>query len=145
MQKYKYYEREVNYYETDQMSVVHHSNYARYLEECRIDLMKHYGLPLHLIEEMGYVIPVLELHCNYRESIRFGQKIRIVPRVEKMTGVKFDFSYTIYDEKMERILHTASTSHCFLNSDFKPVSIKKSEPELYQKMLDMTESLNDGK
>ncbi len=30
------YEHKVQYYETDQMRVVHHSNYIRWFEECRI-------------------------------------------------------------------------------------------------------------
>ena len=29
------YERKINYYETDKMGVVHHSNYIRFLEEAR--------------------------------------------------------------------------------------------------------------
>lgn len=29
------FERKINYYETDRMGVVHHSNYIRYLEEAR--------------------------------------------------------------------------------------------------------------
>ena len=29
------YERKINYYETDRMGVVHHSNYIRFLEEAR--------------------------------------------------------------------------------------------------------------
>ena len=30
------YKRRINYYETDAMKVVHHSNYIRFLEEARI-------------------------------------------------------------------------------------------------------------
>ena len=36
----KPYKRKINYYETDQMKVVHHSNYARFMEEARLDLME---------------------------------------------------------------------------------------------------------
>ena len=34
------YQRQVNYYETDQMGIVHHSNYVRWFEEARIDLLR---------------------------------------------------------------------------------------------------------
>ena len=33
------YDRSINYYETDQMGIVHHSNYIRYFEEARLDMM----------------------------------------------------------------------------------------------------------
>ena len=29
------FERKINYYETDRMGIVHHSNYIRFLEEAR--------------------------------------------------------------------------------------------------------------
>ena len=35
----KDYEHNAKYYETDQMGCVHHSNYIRWMEEARVDLM----------------------------------------------------------------------------------------------------------
>ena len=34
------YEHTINYYETDRMGIVHHSNYIRFFEEARIDYLK---------------------------------------------------------------------------------------------------------
>ena len=45
------YKRKVNYYETDAMQIVHHSNYIRFLEEARISFMDKIGLPYKKIEE----------------------------------------------------------------------------------------------
>lgn len=140
MEKYKFYERSINYYETDKMSVVHHSNYARFLEECRVDMLRYYEMPLEMFEEKGYVIPVLDLYSEFKESIRFGENIKIVPRIDKVTPVKFFVSYVIYDETMTRVKHIAKSSHCFLNADFKPVSLKKVEPELYNRFLALVEA-----
>ena len=77
------YKRPVNYYETDKMGVVHHSNYARYLEESRIEMLKFYDMPFDMIEEMGYMIPVLDLKCSFKEPARFGETLIVVPKVEK--------------------------------------------------------------
>ena len=139
MEKYKYYERKINYYETDKMSVVHHSNYARYLEETRISMLDFYGLSLEMLENMGYIIPVLELRGCFKESIRFGETIKIVPELIKVTNLKFYFKYTIYDEQMTAIKHTAESSHCFLDKDFRPVSLKKTAPELFSRLASLVE------
>ena len=40
------YKREINYYETDKMGVVHHSNYIRFLEEARCRWLKELGIPM---------------------------------------------------------------------------------------------------
>ena len=40
MKKYKH---TVQYYETDRMGIVHHSNYIRWMEEARIDFLNQIG------------------------------------------------------------------------------------------------------
>ena len=52
MKQLQPYRRRINYYETDQMQVVHHSNYARYLEEARLDMMEQAGLAYDKLEEL---------------------------------------------------------------------------------------------
>lgn len=129
------YKRAVNYYETDRMGIVHHSNYARYLEECRVKLMKTLEMPLDMLEAMGYMIPVVDLKCTFREPARFGETLLIVPKIEKVTPARFYISYIIYDETGKNIKHIAETSHCFIDRDFNIVSLKKKNPELFEKLV----------
>ena len=49
MTKFKPYRRKVYYYETDKMSIMHHSNYIRIFEETRVDLLEQAGMPFSLI------------------------------------------------------------------------------------------------
>lgn len=137
MPQYKYYERRINYYETDKMSVVHHSNYARFLEECRIDFMEFHGLQFTELEERGYMIPVLELESQFVEAVRFGETIKIVIKLEKMTSAKFYFLYIIYDETMTKIKHRAKSTHCILDSSFRPVGIKRLPEDLTRRIMSM--------
>ena len=51
--RYQYYQRKINFYETDKMGVVHHSNYTRILEECRMDMLEFYTIPYTMFEEYG--------------------------------------------------------------------------------------------
>ena len=44
------YHRRANYYETDQMSIVHHTNYIRFFEEARSDFMRHIGCDCRRLE-----------------------------------------------------------------------------------------------
>lgn len=46
MEKIHVYERDAYYYETDKMSVVHHSNYIRWFEEARVNFMKKGRYPI---------------------------------------------------------------------------------------------------
>ena len=58
------YERKINYYETDRMGVVHHSNYIRYLEEARTEWLEVLNMPFDLLEKNEITIPVLGVNCT---------------------------------------------------------------------------------
>lgn len=131
------YKRRINYYETDKMQVVHHSNYIRFLEECRMDFMRQVGLDYQLMEENGIMIPVLSVSCNYQTPARFGDVICIIPKVEAFHGVKFAMSYKIYSEDFSVLHNEAATEHCFVDFDFKPVRLKRDYPDIYNKMMDL--------
>ena len=49
----KNYGRKIQYYETDRMGIVHHSNYIRWMEEARIDALAQIGIPYDKIEAAG--------------------------------------------------------------------------------------------
>jgi hypothetical protein len=51
------YLRSPHYYETDQMGIVHHSNYIRWFEEARVQLLNYLGCSYKEIEEAGIIIP----------------------------------------------------------------------------------------
>ena len=57
------YERKINYYETDKMGVVHHSNYIRWFEEARGAYMEDRNYPYENIENKGMCVPVLSAEC----------------------------------------------------------------------------------
>ena len=50
MTEVKEYGRKIQYYETDRMGIVHHSNYIRWMEEARTDVLEQIGLPYDKIE-----------------------------------------------------------------------------------------------
>ena len=63
---------DVRYYETDQMGIVHHSNYIRYFECGRTAMLKELGLPIEKIEEAGVMLPVVSVECRYKVPARLG-------------------------------------------------------------------------
>lgn len=134
MEQYHAFKRKINYYETDKMQVVHHSNYIRFLEECRMDFLRQIHLDYEAMEKKGIMIPVLSVECNYKNPARFGETICIVPKLEKFHGVKFEMSYRIYSEDYSVLHNEARTSHCFVDFDFKPVRLKRDYPEIYEAM-----------
>lgn len=82
------FERKINYYETDKMGVVHHSNYIRYLEEARAFWLNEMNMPFEKLEERGITIPVLEVNVAYKHHITFADTIEIEVFVKEYNGVR---------------------------------------------------------
>lgn len=125
MQKY---EHQAQYYETDQMGIIHHSNYIRWFESARIRYMQQIGVEYGDMEKSGIISPVLEVNCVYKSMVHFGDVVEILPKIEKYNGIKLELSYTIVDKATQQIRACGSSRHCFLNSERKPVSLKKEAP-----------------
>lgn len=134
----KPYCHNAKYYETDQMGIIHHSNYIRWFEEARIDLMNQLGLTYKSMEDEGIISPVLEVSCKYLNMMYFDDIATIKVSIEKYTGVRFACRYEIYNQ--HGILCTTGTSsHCFINKDGKPINLKKIKPaydQLFKKVID---------
>lgn len=89
----------VRYYETDQMGIVHHSNYIRYFECGRSDMMQKYGLPIGVIEREGVMLPVVSVEARYKTPARMGDTIRIVSRIDKVPMAKLEVNTEIFNQE----------------------------------------------
>lgn len=127
------FERDINYYETDKMGVVHHSNYIKFLEEARCYWMKSFGLLFEVLEENGITIPVLAVNCEYKYHVTFGDTLIIKPYMKEYTGVRMTVGYDATDKKTGKPVIMAETKHCFTNKNLKPVSLKKCNKEFNDK------------
>ncbi|MCI8770743.1 MAG: acyl-CoA thioesterase [Lachnospiraceae bacterium] len=136
---YMKYHRSINYYETDQMGIVHHSNYIRFFEEARLMLMKQSGMDYRGLEEMGIIIPVTFVQCNYLVPLRFEDEVEIATRITKYDGIKMEVSYEIYQERAGQLCTTGKTGHCFLDRELKPIRMKRKYPDLFSKLKAMVE------
>lgn len=82
------YNRKANYYETDMMGVVHHSNYIRWFEEARIDLMEQAGFPYQAMEDIGVIIPVISVECQYKHFVTFDEEVTIIAKIAAFNGIR---------------------------------------------------------
>lgn len=123
------FEHRAQYYETDQMGVVHHSNYIRWFESARIDCMEQMGIPYKKMEEQGIISPVLTVSCEYRSMTHFGDTVLIEAKIKSYNSVRLVLSYEVRDKATGERKASGETSHCFINKEGKILSLKKEAPE----------------
>lgn len=127
------FERKVNYYETDKMGIVHHSNYIRYMEEARCSWLENIEMPFSLLEENNITIPVLGVNCNYKNHVTFEDTIIIKTFVKEYSGVRLTVGYEIIDKETGKIALLGETKHCFTDKNLKPINLKKYKKEFSDK------------
>ena len=129
------YQHKTQYYETDQMKIIHHSNYIRWFEEARSDFMEQLGLSYAEMENMGIIVPVLSISADYKSMVRFGETVTITIKVMTYNGVKLELAYEISDAETNELRTTGSSLHCFLNETGRPISLKRKRPALHEMFL----------
>ena len=124
------YERTPFYYETDQMKIVHHSNYIRWFEEARIHYLDAVGMRFADQEATGIVCPVLTVSAKYIKMVRFGDTVEIVTRLSLYNGLRYGFTYEVRDKATGELYCTGESTHCFLSPEGQPMRVKKEYPEM---------------
>ena len=131
METGKVYEHKIQYYETDQMKIVHHSNYIRWFESARTAFLSEMGIPYDKMEAAGVVSPVLTVNCQYRQMTRYGETVTIIPVLSSYNGIKYTVTYEVRNKETGVLNAVGETSHCFLTKDGKLVALKKVLPETH--------------
>lgn len=88
----------VRYYETDQMAIVHHSNYIRYFECARTEMLIALDYPIEAIEADGVVMPVVSVTCKYKHSAKMGDVLRVVCMIDKVPLAKLPIHEEVYNQ-----------------------------------------------
>ena len=123
-------EHKVQYYETDGMGIVHHSNYIRWFEEARTDLLSQAHLDYEKLEEMGVFTAVLGYSCVNHKPARFGDTFSIQVSPGAFNGVRISFFYRVYRAEDQTLLATGETRHCFVNPQMIPINVKRKYPTI---------------
>ena len=105
----------VEYHHTDQMGIVHHSNYVKFFEVARTEWLRAVGLTYAEMERRGVMMPIVEVQVKYRQPAYYDELIRVRAIVEEMPMARMTFKYEIYGED-DRPIATGLTTLGFIDS-----------------------------
>lgn len=128
-------EHRVGYAETDAMAIVHHSNYIRWFEMGRNDLLRCLGYPYSELEKLGVWMPVIGVTCNYKTPSVFDEVVIIRTWVDKLKGASVYLGYEVVGKEDGQVKVTGTSSHGFTDPDLVPMRLKKTFPDLYETLV----------
>ncbi|MBR4951842.1 MAG: acyl-CoA thioesterase [Alistipes sp.] len=88
----------VEYHHTDQMGIVHHSNYIKFFEAARTEWLRAAGLTYAEMERRGVMMPIVDVQIKYRQPAYYDEVLSIITSVSEMPMARMTFHYEIRGE-----------------------------------------------
>lgn len=123
---------DVRYYETDQMGIVHHSNYIRYFECGRNAMLKEMDMPMEKVEASGVMMAVAAVDAKYKVPAKLGDTLRIVSIIDTPPTAKVVVKTEIYNQN-EQLVCTGSVTLGFIDAmTRRPVRCPEALAEIFR-------------
>lgn len=106
----------VEYHHTDQMGVVHHSNYVKFFEAARTEWLRAIGLTYAEMERRGVMMPIVEVNVKYKHPALYDELITVRAIVDEMPMARMIFRYEITGEDGREVA-TGSTTLGFIDRE----------------------------
>jgi acyl-CoA thioester hydrolase len=96
------------------MGIVHHSNYVRYYEYARTEMMIYLGFSYGTMEKEGIMMPVISVESKYIKPAYFEDELTIRVTVKNLPTAKMHFFYKIFNQHGE-LINEGETALSFTN------------------------------
>lgn len=110
-------EADVKFSEVDSLGIVWHGHYVRYFEDGREAFGKAFNLDYLTFYKSGYVVPIVNISCDYKRFLRYGDRVRIETEYIPCDAAKINFNYRLLNAMSNELVVTGSTIQVFLNSE----------------------------
>jgi acyl-CoA thioester hydrolase len=121
----------VRYAETDKMGVVYYAHYLVWFEIGRTEWLRDTGWNYRAMEDEGLGLPVLEVHCEYKNSARYDDELEIRTRGRLVPPVKLAFDYQIVRRADGQTIAQGSTVHVTVDRSGRAVRLPTRVKELF--------------
>jgi len=105
----------IRFNDADPMGIVWHGNYIQYFEDGREAFGKEHGIGYNQVYEHGYTMPLVSISCEYKRSIKYGDKAIVETIYHDCSAAKIEFEYKIYRASDNLLAATGKSTQVFLN------------------------------
>lgn len=122
----------VRYGETDQMGHAYYANYLYWFEQARGAWCRARGFTYKGLEEMGFMLPVVEVHARYRGEVKYDDLITIRVKLAEIRRASMQFTYEVINETSGKLVTEGYTWHVLMGTARKAISVP---PEVMEMLL----------
>lgn len=112
---YKFTTR-VRYKDTDQMGIMHHSNYIVIYEMARTEWLRDMGLPYAEFERRGIMSPIIEVQSKYLYPAFYDEVLTVKVFMEELPAARLVIGSEVYNQQ-GRLINTGRVTLGFMHAD----------------------------
>ena len=107
----------VRFNEADPLGIVWHGHYIRYFEDGREAFGNMHGIGYLEVYKLGFVIPVVSVQCDFKRSLRYGDRVIVETKYIPTEAAKMKFTYRLFNAATCQVVATGSSVQVFLSKD----------------------------
>jgi acyl-CoA thioester hydrolase len=107
----------VRFNEADPLGIVWHGHYIRYFEDGREAFGNKYGIGYLDFYRKNIIIPVVNIDCSYKRSLRYGEKVAVETTFIPCEAAKLKFEYRLFNAANGELVATGSSVQVFLDKE----------------------------
>lgn len=131
----------VRYGETDQMGHAYYANYLYWFEQGRGAWCRDRGFTYKSLEEMGFLLPVVEVHVRYKGEVKYDDLISIQIILAEIKRAAMRFEYQVLSED-GRLLTEGYTWHVLMGAgERKAMTVPPNVREMLERDPDAFETV----
>jgi acyl-CoA thioester hydrolase len=124
----------VKFNEADPLGIVWHGHYVRYFEDGREAFGEKYGLRYLDVYKEGYTVPVVNVQCNYKRSLRYGDRVIVETNYINTAAAKIRFEYRLFNAATGELVADGSSVQVFLDAETSTLQL--TIPPFFQQWKD---------
>jgi len=110
-------EVEVRFSEVDSLAIVWHGHYLKYFEDAREAFGRKFGFGYLDIFNNGFVTPLVNISCDYRKPLVYGDKAIVEIVFVNTPAAKIIFEYKVFNAATKELVATGSSTQVFLTRE----------------------------
>jgi len=118
----------VRFNEVDSLKIVWHGHYIKYFEDGRESFGKQYGIGYLDVFKEGLLTPIVEVQCNYRKHLTYGDKVIVETSFVNTDAAKIIFDFQVFRESDRELVASGRSVQVFLNEKGE---LQLTNPEMY--------------
>jgi len=116
-------EFKIKFNEVDVLGIVWHGHYIRYFEDGREAFGDKHGLAYMDIYHQGYTAPIVNIHCDYKKSLVYGDSAILETTYIDNPAAKLVFKYKLYRASNKEVIAEGMSVQVFLDRNTKQLQL----------------------